>query len=121
MRVSSGPRRLPIDSSTAATAAVHSGVRFPRTQPALPKVVLTCTNRSSNPSPSSGLGCCARYCSTAALASIVRSSKDAPAAAAASKIWSVSPRSSAGSLRVSQSSWFTHDGEIAPAAIASAR
>ena len=44
------------------------------------------------------LGCCARYCSTAALASSVRSSKDAPAAAAASRIWSVSPRSSAGQL-----------------------
>ena len=45
----------------------------------------------------------------------------APAAAAASRIWSISPHSSAGSYRVSGSISATRDGEICPAAIAYAR
>jgi len=69
LRVSSGPCRLPRASSTAVTAAAHSGVRLPRMHPAPPNVVPTCTYRSSNPSSPSGPGCRDRQVSIARAAS----------------------------------------------------
>ena len=78
VRVSSGPAFLPSASSTAWTAAAHSGVRFPRMTPAPPNVVPACTYRSSNPS-SSPSGREARHFSSATAAMIRRSSRDAPA------------------------------------------
>ena len=97
VRGSSAPAFLPSASSTACTAAAHSGVRFPRITPAPPNVVPACTYRSSNPS-SSASGRDARHRSTATPAMIRRSSSDAPACAACTRILIVSARSSAGQL-----------------------
>ena len=78
VRVSSAPAFLPSASSTACTAAAHSGVRLPRITPAPPNVVAACTYRSSNPS-SSPSGREARHFCSATPAIIRRSSSDAPA------------------------------------------
>ena len=79
VRGSSDPAFLPSASSTACTAAAHSGVRLPRITPAPPNVVAACTYRSSNPSSSASGREARHFCSSATPAIIRRSSSDAPA------------------------------------------
>ena len=117
VRSSSGPAFLPSASRTARTAVAHSGVRSPRITPASPNVVPSWTYRSPG-SGSSASGCCARQVSIAHAAMVARSSVDAPAAAASSRMRSVSSRICAGSLRVQSAMVKAREPVMSPAASA---
>ena len=87
--------------------------------PAPPNVVAACTYRSSNPS-SSPSGRWARHFCSATPAIIRRSSRDAPARAACTRIVIVSARSSAGSFLVHSAIASAHDLEMSALARAAA-
>ena len=88
VRSSSGPAFFPRDSSTACSAAAHSGVRFPSRWPAPSKCVDRVTARRVNPSSPSWSGGAQR--DKISSARPCRSARSAPPAAAASRIWSAS-------------------------------
>jgi len=117
LRRSSGPARLPSASSTAASAAVHSGVSSPPSFPAPRNVLASRRLRSSNPSSSSVSGRAVAWRILSNRPS--RSRRSAPPSAASSRIWSAPSRCSAGSRSVHSQICRPHDSEIFAAARAS--